>query len=152
MKALLQRVSSASVEVDNKIIGKIGTGLVILLGITEGDTEKDIATLAEKSLNLRIFEDDNGKMNLSLLDVKGSILLISQFTLYSDSKKGRRPSFINAAKPDIAIPLYEKFICELRKSGIEVQTGKFGAMMEVNINNSGPVTIMLETENGKMIK
>ncbi len=151
MKALIQRVSSAKVEVDNKIIGKIGAGLVILLGITEGDTEKDIATLAEKSLNLRIFEDDNGKMNLSLLDVKGSILLISQFTLYSDSKKGRRPSFINAAKPDIAIPLYEKFICELRKSGVNVQTGEFGAMMNVSLTNNGPVTIMLESQNGKVV-
>ncbi len=151
MKALLQRVSSASVEVNNEIIGKVGTGLVILLGITEEDSDKDIATLAEKSLNLRIFEDDEGKMNLSLLDVKGSILLISQFTLYSDSKKGRRPSFINAAKPDIAIPLYEKFICELRKSGVNVQTGEFGAMMNVSLTNNGPVTIMLESQNGKVV-
>ncbi len=153
MKALIQRVSSAKVEVevDNEIIGKVGAGLVILLGITEGDTDKDIAILAKKSLNLRIFEDDASKMNLSLLDVKGSILLISQFTLYSDCKKGRRPSFINAAKPEIAIPLYEKFICELRKSGVNVQTGEFRAMMNVSLTNNGPVTIMLESQNGKVV-
>ncbi len=151
MKILIQRVSSAKVEVDNITIGEIKVGFVVFLGITEGDAEKDIAILEDKILNLRIFEDDAGKMNLSLLDVKGSVLIISQFTLYSDCKKGRRPSFINAAKPEIAIPLYEKFICELRKSGVNVQTGKFGAMMDVSLKNNGPVTIMLESKNGKIV-
>ncbi len=150
MKALLQRVSSASVKIEDNIVGETQKGLVIFLGITETDSKADIAILAEKCLNLRIFEDKDGKMNLSLLDIKGSILLISQFTLYADCKKGRRPSFSLAAYPEIAEPLYERFICELRKSGLSVQTGKFGADMIININNIGPVTIMLETINGKI--
>lgn len=145
MKALIQRVSSASVEIDAKCNGKIGTGFLILLGITHTDTEKDVAFLVDKCANLRAFEDTEGKMNLSLLDIKGSMLIISQFTLYADARKGRRPSFTDAARPEQAIPLYEKFIAEARKTGLVVETGVFGADMKVSLCNSGPVTIMLES-------
>ena len=144
MRALIQRVSEASVTVEGEKVGQIGQGIVILLGITNTDTAKDVETCAKKCVNLRIFEDNDGKMNLSLLDVEGKALVISQFTLYGDCAKGRRPSYIAAARPAHAIPLYEQFICEIRKSGIKTETGKFGAMMEVEIHNSGPVTLMVE--------
>ena len=144
MKAVIQRVSSASVKVDNKIVGKINTGFVVLLGITHKDTEAEARFIAKKIAGLRVFSDDEGKMNLSLKDVNGKALVISQFTLYGDARKGNRPSFTEAAKPDIAIPLYEYFISAIRKLGIPVETGIFGAMMDVEINNSGPVTIIIE--------
>jgi D-tyrosyl-tRNA(Tyr) deacylase len=146
MRALIQRVSSASVEVEGKISGETGKGFLILFGVTHTDTENDAVFLAEKCLNLRIFEDAGGKMNLSLNDIKGEMLVVSQFTLYGDTRKGRRPSFTDAAVPAHAIPLYEKFICELRKSGLKVETGIFGAEMSVKLCNQGPVTIMLESK------
>jgi D-tyrosyl-tRNA(Tyr) deacylase len=146
MRALIQRVSSASVEIEGKISGEIGKGFLVLFGVTHADTEDDAVFLAEKCLNLRIFEDADGKMNLSLIDIKGAILVVAQFTLYGDARKGRRPSFTDAAVPAQAIPLYGKFICELRKSGLNVETGIFGANMSVNLCNQGPVTIMVESK------
>ncbi|MFA6567135.1 MAG: D-aminoacyl-tRNA deacylase [Victivallales bacterium] len=146
MRALIQRVSSASVEIEGSIAGEIGRGILILFGVTHADTENDAVFLSEKCLNLRIFEDCGGKMNLSLNDIKGGILVVSQFTLYGDARKGRRPSFTDAAVPAQAIPLYEKFICELRKSNLKVETGIFGADMSVKLCNHGPVTIMLESK------
>jgi len=145
MRVLIQRVSSASVEIEGNISGEIGKGFLILFGVTHADTENDAVFLAEKCLNLRIFEDGDGKMNLSLKDIKGETLVVSQFTLYGDATKGRRPSFTDAAVPAQAIPLYEKFICELRKSGLKVETGIFGADMSVKLCNQGPVTMMLES-------
>lgn len=144
MKALIQRVSEASVTIEGSKVGQISKGIVILLGITDSDTPQDVVKCAEKCANLRIFEDDDGKMNLSLLDVSGEALVISQFTLYGDCSKGRRPSYIAASKPEHAIPLYEQFICEIRKFDVKTETGEFGAMMEVDIQNSGPVTLMVE--------
>jgi D-tyrosyl-tRNA(Tyr) deacylase len=145
MKIHIQRASKASVTVDNKIVGKIGNGFVIFVGITHSDTDKDAKFLADKAVNLRVFEDSEGKMNLSLKDVLGEALVISQFTLYGDAQKGRRPSFTEAAKPELAIPLYELFVKEIESTGIPVATGVFGARMEVEILNSGPVTIMIES-------
>ncbi len=144
MRLILQRVSSASVTVENDLTGKIGQGLVILAGFSHQDDETVISRLAEKAVNLRIFEDAEGKMNLSLLDVKGAVLLVSQFTLYADCRKGRRPSFTDAADPEKAQMLYHKLITAFRSYGVEVQTGVFGAKMLVEINNDGPVTIMLD--------
>lgn len=144
MRALLQRVSRASVTVENKGISQIGKGLVILLGIGHGDEEAQVTFLAEKITNLRIFEDEQGKTNLSVLDVKGEALVVSQFTLYADTRKGRRPSFIDAALPDIAEPLVNRFVERLRGLGVPTQTGQFGAHMLVEIHNDGPVTIWLE--------
>lgn len=147
MKLLVQRVKHASVEVDSQIIGKINKGFLVLLGVTHTDDEKTSDYLVEKLLNLRIFDDEDDKMNLSLRDVEGQLLIISQFTLYADTKKsGNRPSFSNAAKADQANKLYEYFIEKCKEKGIYTQTGKFGADMKVELLNDGPVTIMLEKE------
>jgi D-tyrosyl-tRNA(Tyr) deacylase len=144
MRLLIQRVSHASVTVEEQIISKIGNGLLILLGIGHGDREEQAAFLAEKVANLRIFEDEQGKTNLSVLDVKGEAIVVSQFTLYADTRKGRRPSFIDAALPEIASPLVDRFAELLRSHGVPTQTGQFGAHMQVKIHNDGPVTIWLE--------
>jgi len=144
MRALLQRVSKASVTVEEQIISTIGKGLLILLGIGHGDGEEQAKFLAEKTANLRVFEDEHGKTNLSILDVKGEAIVVSQFTLYADTRKGRRPSFIDAALPEVAEPLVNRFAELLRGHGVPTQTGKFGAHMEVEIHNEGPVTIWLE--------
>lgn len=144
MRALLQRVSSAKVTVDRRIVAEIGLGLVILLGIGQGDSEEQARYLAEKLASLRIFENSEGKYDLSLIDVKGSAIIVSQFTLYGDAHKGRRPSFSEAARPEIATPLVDKFAEYLRAQNIPTQTGIFGAHMLVEIQNDGPVTILLE--------
>jgi len=145
MRALIQRVSSASVAIEGKIAGEIGQGIVVLLGVTHDDTEKDASFLADKCVNLRIFEDSEGKMNHSTLETKGGVLIISQFTLYGDASRGRRPSYSNAARAETAIPLYEKFIDEVRKTGLKTQTGQFGSEMLVDIKNNGPVTLLIES-------
>jgi len=144
MRALLQRVSKASITVDEQTISAIGNGLLILLGVGHGDGEEQAKFLADKIANLRVFEDEQGKTNLSILDVKGEAIVVSQFTLYADTRKGRRPSFTDAALPEIAEPLVDWFVELLRGYGIPTQTGKFGAHMEVEIHNNGPVTIWLE--------
>ena len=144
MKVVLQRVKKASVTVYEKIVGKIDNGLLILVGFTEGDGEHQIDWMINKITNLRIFDDDNGVMNLSVKDVKGSILSVSQFTLYADSRKGNRPSYINALGGESAIKLYEAFNEKLRDTGISIEEGIFGADMEVSLVNDGPVTIILE--------
>ena len=145
MKALLQRVKYARVEVGGETVGEIGAGLLILLGIGLEDTEKEAAFVADKCANLRIFEDDAGKMNRSLLDTGGAALVISQFTLYGDASHGRRPSFSSAAPPELAEPLYLKFVELMRNSGVPVETGRFRAEMAVELCNDGPVTIMVES-------
>jgi D-tyrosyl-tRNA(Tyr) deacylase len=144
MRVLIQRVSQASVTVDQQTISKIGKGLLILLGIGHGDSEEQVKFLVEKVANLRIFEDEQGKTNLSVLDVKGEAIVVSQFTLYADTQKGRRPSFIDAAVPEAAAPLVERFAELLREHGVPTQAGEFGAHMLVEIHNDGPVTIWLE--------
>lgn len=144
MRAVVQRVVQASVAVDESITGSIGKGLLVLLGIHQNDTSEKVVWMAEKIYKLRIFMDEEGKMNRSVGDIGGSILIVSQFTLYGDLKKGTRPSFIEAARPDAAIPIYEAMIHTLRGFGLPVETGVFGAMMEVALVNSGPVTIILE--------
>lgn len=144
MRALLQRVSKASVTVDGQTISSIGNGLLILLGVGHGDGEEQAKFLAEKIATLRVFEDDQGKTNLSVLDVGGEAIVVSQFTLYADTRKGRRPSFTDAALPDLAEPLVTRFAELLRAQGVVTQTGRFGAHMEVEIHNNGPVTIWLE--------
>jgi D-aminoacyl-tRNA deacylase len=145
MKVVLQRAKNAAVSVDSEIKGQIDRGLMLLVGVTHEDTEKDADYLAEKIVNLRIFEDEDGKMNVSLKDTEGSILSISQFTLYGDTKKGRRPNFMEAAKPDHANKMYDYFNDRLKALGINVQTGVFGAMMDVSFTNDGPVTLILDS-------
>ena len=148
MKAVIQRVSFAEVKVDDKIIGQIGLGLLILLGIEGADNASDIEWLARKILALRIFSDEDGKMNCDLGDVDGGLLVVSQFTLHASTKKGTRPSFIKASRPEKAIPMYEDFIAKCEElSGKKVETGKFGAMMGVELINDGPVTIIIDTKN-----
>ncbi len=144
MKIVLQRVSSASVKVDSKIVGSIEQGLLLLIGFSSTDTEESIIPTLEKIVKLRIFSDEEGKMNKSVLDVYGSVLIVSQFTLYADTKKGNRPSFIEAARPEQAIPLYEFFIAEMRNRISKVETGIFGADMKVELVNDGPVTIVFD--------
>ena len=145
MKALLQRVKQASVSIDDKRVASIGQGLVVLVGIANGDTEKDIAYLIQKIVNLRIFEDSDSKFNLSARDVNGELLIVSQFTLLADTRKGRRPSFTDAAPPAQAEALFEKFVAEARSSGLQVATGRFQQHMLVEIHNDGPVTVMLDS-------
>jgi D-tyrosyl-tRNA(Tyr) deacylase len=148
MRAVVQRVKEASVTVDRQVIGAIGQGFLVYLGISQDDEEADLKYMIDKIPNLRIFEDDKEKMNRSLLDVKGELLVISQFTLYGDARKGRRPSFIQAARPDKAIPLYEALIKTFRDQGITVETGEFGADMKVSSLNDGPVTLLLDSKKG----
>lgn len=145
MKALLQRVTGASVSVANEVVGEIGRGLVVFVGVANGDTEKDAQYLTEKTVNLRIFPDEAGKFNLSALDVEAELLLVSQFTLLADTKKGRRPSFVEAAPPAQAEELFEYFVKQARSSGLKVETGRFQQYMQVEIHNDGPVTILLDS-------
>jgi D-aminoacyl-tRNA deacylase len=145
MRAVVQRVSHAQVVVEGEVVGKIGRGLLVLLGVTHSDTAAQADWLAEKIVGLRIFPDDEDKMNRSVGDINGGMLIVSQFTLYGDCAKGRRPSFVAAAPPEIAVPLYERFIDAVKAQGVPVATGKFGAMMKVELVNDGPVTLMLES-------
>lgn len=145
MRLVIQRVKRASVTADGELTGEIGRGLAVLVGVTHGDTERDARYLAEKTAHLRIFEDEDGKMNRSLLDSEGEVLSVSQFTLYGDCSKGRRPSFIAAARPEEAEPLYEAYNRFLREMGVSVATGKFGAMMDVDLVNWGPVTLIVDS-------
>ncbi|PLX85470.1 MAG: D-tyrosyl-tRNA(Tyr) deacylase [Desulfuromonas sp.] len=145
MRAVLQRVSSAAVLVDGKTVGAINRGILVLLGVEAGDTDKDLGFLAEKTAQLRIFEDDGGKMNLSVEDIGGSVLVVSQFTLLADCRKGRRPGFSRAAAPEAADAFYERFVETLRGRGLRVETGVFQAQMEVRLNNDGPVTMLLDS-------
>ena len=147
MRAVLTRVKHASVSIDGKETARIGEGFLILLGITHDDTEAQAVKLAEKLTGLRIFEDENGKMNRGLTDVGGEVLIVSQFTLYGNCKKGRRPEFLSAARPEVAIPLYEKFVQLCRDKGLHVETGEFGAYMQVESLNDGPVTLIVDTDN-----
>jgi D-aminoacyl-tRNA deacylase len=146
MRVVVQRSKEASVTVDGKITGQISKGLVLLVGVTHDDTSADIEFVAEKVVNLRIFEDENQKMNHSLLEVAGEILSVSQFTLYGDCRKGRRPNFMDAARPGHAIEIYDAFNSVLRAKGIKVETGVFGAMMDVSLTNDGPVTLIIESK------
>ena len=147
MKAVIQRVSSASVSVDNTQISSINNGFLILLGVQQGDDEKDLEYLVNKTAGMRIFKDDKQHMNLSIKDVNGGALVVSQFTLCADTHKGRRPSFIHAAPPEIAEQMYQQFCEQLKVAGVPVQTGKFGAMMDVSLINDGPVTIILDSRD-----
>ena len=146
MRAVLTRVKHASVTIDGKVHGQIGEGFLILLGVTHEDTEAQAVKLADKLTGLRIFEDENGKMNRGLDEVKGELLIISQFTLYGNCKKGRRPEFLAAARPEVAIPLYEKFVQLCREKGFHTETGEFGAYMQVESLNDGPVTLVVDTD------
>ncbi len=146
MRLLIQRVSQASVTADNKIIGQINRGLLVLCGFKEDDTNGNLVKIAEKCLNLRVFEDDQGKMNLSLLDISGEILVVSQFTLYANCRKGRRPGFNDSMPPDDAEKMYEQLIIKFKASGLKVESGIFGAKMDIALNNDGPVTIMLDDD------
>lgn len=146
MRAVVTRVAHASVSIDGAVRGRIGRGFLILLGVTHGDKEAEAAKLADKICGLRIFEDENGKMNLGLDAVDGELLIVSQFTLYGSCKRGRRPDFLAAARPDVAIPLYEKFIALCREKGLRVETGEFGADMKVDSLNDGPLTLILDTD------
>ena len=149
MRVLIQRVSEASVSIDGSVVGRIGKGMLILLGVKVGDTRAEADFLAEKCLGLRIFSDAEGKMNLSLGEVGGEMLVVSQFTLYGDARKGRRPSYIEAAQPPVSGPLYDYFVEKLRQSGTKVETGRFGADMAVSLVNDGPVTLIVEKESNQ---
>jgi D-tyrosyl-tRNA(Tyr) deacylase len=144
MRVVLQRVSQASVTIAGRVAGAIGRGFCLLVGFTHGDTDAQVDWMAEKVAGLRLFSDAEGKMNLGLAEVGGAVLVVSQFTVYGDASKGRRPSFIDAARPDTAVPLYERFVAALRSRGLEVATGEFGADMQVAIHNDGPVTLILD--------
>lgn len=144
MRVVVQRVKRASVAIDGQSVGRIGPGLLVLLGIRQGDSDRDADALARKLCELRIFPDGEGKMNLSVLDAGHSVLVVSQFTLYGDCRKGRRPSFLEAARPEEAVPLYERFLERVRSRVDDVQTGRFGARMEVELVNDGPVTLLLD--------
>ena len=146
MRAVIQRVSRASVTVDGEITGKIGKGILVLLGVCDEDTDSDIVYLADKIVGLRIFEDEDEKMNLSLLDIGGEILVVSQFTLFGDCRKGKRPSFSSAGKPEYANEMYEKFISYIKEKGFDTQHGIFGADMKVDLLNDGPVTLLLDSK------
>ena len=147
MRVVLQRVSRGEVRIDGESVGRIGRGHVLLVGFASDDGPEEVEWMADKVVGLRVFADDEGKMNLSLGDVDGELLVVSQFTLYGDTRKGRRPSFVHAAHPDVAIPLYESFVQALRDRGVRrVETGEFGAMMDVELVNDGPVTLVLERE------
>ncbi len=145
MKVLLQRVLGASVSIAGAVVGRIGRGLVIFVGVASGDTEKDVEYLAQKTVNLRIFSDEAGKFNLSALDIRGELLVVSQFTLLANTRKGRRPSFVEAAPPAQAEALFERFVEKVRASGLKVETGRFQQYMQVEIHNDGPVTILLDS-------
>ena len=147
MRAVVQRATRARVVIDGDTVGEIGRGLVVLLGVTHTDTAEAAAWLADKVVGLRIFNDDDGKMNRSVADVGGGVLVVSQFTLYGDCQKGRRPSFIDAARPEVAIPLYETFVNEVKALGVPAATGRFGAMMQVELVNDGPVTIIIDSKS-----
>lgn len=145
MRVLLQRVSRAQVRIDGRVAASIGAGFCLLVGFTHGDTDEQVTWMADKVIGLRLFADQDGKMNRALSEVDGAALLVvSQFTLYGDARKGRRPSFVEAARPEVAMLLYERFVSQLRASGVRVETGEFGAMMEVDLVNDGPVTLWLE--------
>lgn len=146
MRAVLQRVSKAKVTVGGETVGEIGKGILVFLGVSRGDSENEARYILEKTVNLRVFEDADDKMNLSLLDIEGDLLVVSQFTLYGDARKGRRPSFIEAAAPDQANRIYEFFVAEARRQIVKVETGRFQAMMDVELSNDGPVTILLDSE------
>ena len=146
MRAVIQRVKEARVEVEGEVVGRIGEGMLVLLGAGKDDTEEDARYLADKAIALRIFEDTEGKMNLSVIDTGGQVLVVSQFTLYGDCRKGRRPSFDKAAPPELAEELYELFVREIRERGVKVETGRFRAMMDVHLINRGPVTLMLDSK------
>ena len=146
MKALLQRVTRASVSVTSEVVGRIGRGLVVFVGVASGDTEKDAQYLAQKTVSLRIFSDEQGRFNLSVLDINGELLVVSQFTLLADTRKGRRPSFIEAAPPAQAEEIFERFVEQARATGLRVETGRFQQYMQVEIHNDGPVTILLDSK------
>ncbi|NLY90681.1 MAG: D-tyrosyl-tRNA(Tyr) deacylase [Firmicutes bacterium] len=147
MRALIQRISSARVRVGDELIGEAGPGLLVFLGVGRKDGRTELGQLAEKIVHLRIFEDEEGKMNRSVLEIGGEILVVSQFTLYADCRKGRRPNFLEAAPPEVGCELYEQFVAVLQEKGVKVATGRFGAHMAVELTNDGPVTIMLDTED-----
>jgi len=148
MRVVIQKVTQASVSIENQIVASINQGLLVLVGIEDTDTNDDIAWLSAKIVNLRVFDDDNGVMNLSVKEVEGEVLIVSQFTLHASTKKGNRPSYIKAARPEVAIPIYEAFIKQVESLlGKRVPTGQFGAMMQVSLCNDGPVTILIDTKN-----
>ena len=148
MRVVIQKVTEASVSIENQTVASIDKGLLVLVGIEDGDTNEDIAWLSSKMVNLRVFDDDNGVMNLSVKEVEGEVLIVSQFTLHASTKKGNRPSYIKAARPEVAIPIYEAFIKQVESLlGKRVPTGQFGAMMQVSLCNDGPVTILIDTKN-----
>ena len=148
MRVVIQKVTEASVSIENQTVASIDKGLLVLVGIEDGDTNEDIAWLSSKIVNLRVFDDDNGVMNLSVKEVEGEVLIVSQFTLHASTKKGNRPSYIKAARPEVAIPIYEAFIKQVESLlGKRVSTGQFGAMMQVSLCNDGPVTILIDTKN-----